>query len=64
MEKLLTDMAIEIASRITAAAADLMEDLRSLRATCSQMRRVCDDAVVGWSIPLRQVLLCGIHLGT
>ena len=64
MEKLPTDMAIEIASRVAAAAADPMEDLGSLWATYSQMRRVCGDAVVGWSIPLRWVLLRGIQLGT
>ena len=58
------DVAIEIASHVAAAAADPMEDLGSLRATCSQMRRVCGDAIVGWSIPLRQVLLRGIQLGT
>jgi hypothetical protein len=28
------------------------------------MRRVCGDAVVGRSVPLRQVLLRGIQLGT
>ena len=64
MEKLPKDMAVEIASCVAAATADPMEDLGSLRATCSQMHRVCGDAVVGWSIPLRWVLLCGIHLGT
>ena len=64
MEKLLTDVAIEIASRITVATADPMEDVGSLRATCLQMRRVCDDAIVGRSIPLWRVLLHGIQLGT
>ena len=64
MEKLLTDVAIEIASCAVMATADPMKDLGSLRATCSQMRRVCGDAVVGWCIPLRWVLLHGIHLGT
>jgi hypothetical protein len=64
MEKLLMDMAVEITSRIAMTTADPMEDLGSLWATCSQMHRVCGDAVVGWSIPLWRVLLCGIHLGT
>jgi hypothetical protein len=64
MEKLSMDMAVEIASHIATIVADPMEDLGSLRATCSQMRRVCGDAVVGQSIPLRWVLLRGIHLGT
>ena len=64
MEKLPTDMAIEIASRVAAAAADPMEDLGSIWATCSQMRRVCGDVVVGQSIPLRRVLLHGIQRGT
>ena len=58
------DVAIEIASRIAVAAADPIEDLGSLRATCSQMRKVCGDAIVGQSIPLRQVLLHGIQCGT
>jgi hypothetical protein len=35
MEKLLMEMSIEIASHVAAAAADPMEDLGSLRATCS-----------------------------
>ena len=64
MEKLPKDMAVEIASHIAAAAADPMEDLGSLWATFSQMCRVCGDAIVGRSIPLQRVLLCGIHLGT
>jgi hypothetical protein len=46
------------------AAVDPMEDLGSLWATCLQMRRVCGDVIVGRSIPLRRVLLRGIHLGT
>ena len=57
------DMAVEIASRVAAAAADPMEDLGSLQPRCLQMHRICGDAVVGQSIPLRQVLLRGIHLG-
>jgi hypothetical protein len=64
MEKLPTDVVVKIASRTAMVAADPMEDLGSLRATCSQMRRVCGDAVVGQSIPLRRVLLHGIQLGT
>ena len=64
MEKLPKDMAVEIASRVATATADPMEDLGSLRATCSQMCRVYDDTVVGRSIPLHRVLLRGIHLGT
>jgi hypothetical protein len=35
MEKLSMEMAIKIASRVVAAAADPMEDLGSLRATYS-----------------------------
>ena len=64
MEKLPIDVAIEIASRVAAATADPMEDLGNLWATSSQMRRVCGDAVVGRSIPLRRVLLRGIQHGT
>ena len=64
LEKLPMDVAIEIASHITAAAVDPMEDLGSLWVTCSQMRRVCGDAVVGQSIPLWWVLLRGIQLWT
>ena len=58
------DVAVEIASRIATAIADPMEDLGSLWATCSQMRKVCSDAVVGQSIPLWWVLLCGTQHGT
>ena len=64
MEKLPKDMTIEIASRVAVATMDLLEDLASLRATYSQMRRVCGDAVAGWSIPLQRVLLRGIQHGT
>jgi len=64
MEKLLMDVAVEIASRIAVATADPTEDLGSLRASYSQMRRVCGDVVVGRSIPLRRVLLRGIQLWT
>jgi hypothetical protein len=35
MEKLPMDVAVQIASRVATAAADPMEDLGSLRATCS-----------------------------
>jgi hypothetical protein len=64
MEKLSTDMTVEIASRVAAAVANPIEDLGSLWATYSQMRRVCGDIVVGRSIPLLWVLLRGIHVGT
>ena len=64
MEKLPKDMAIEIASCIVVAVVDPVEDLGILRATCSQIHRVCSDAIVGQSIPLWWVLLHGIHLGT
>jgi len=63
MEKLSMDVAIEIASHVIVAVADLMEDLGNLRATYSQMRWVCGDTIVGRSIPLRRVLLCVIQLG-
>ena len=58
------DVAVEIANHVAATAADPMKDLGSLWATYSQMHRVCDDVVLGWSIPLQRLLLCGIHLGT
>ena len=58
------DMVVEIASRVTVATVDPMEDLGSLRATCSHMHRVCGDAIVGQSIALQRVLLHGIQLGT
>jgi hypothetical protein len=35
MEKLPKDMAVEIASHVATAAADPMEDLGSMQATCS-----------------------------
>jgi hypothetical protein len=58
------EVVVEISSRITAATTDPMEDLGSLRATCSQMRRVCGDAIVGRIIPLQRVLLRGMQCGT
>jgi hypothetical protein len=64
MEKLSIEVAVEIASRVGAAVADPLEDLGSLWATCSQMRRVCSDALVGRSIPLQRVLLRGTQRGT
>ena len=64
IEKLLVDVAVEIASYIAVAIADPTEDLGSLWATCSQMRKVCSDAVVGQSIPLQRVLLRGKQHGT
>ena len=64
MEKLPTKVAIQIANRIAMAIADSMEDLGSMRATYSQMRRVYGDAVVGWIIPLWWVLLRGMQRGT
>ena len=63
MEKLPTNMAFVIACRVAKTVADPTEDLGSLWVTYSQMRRVCGDAVGGWSIPLQWVLLRGIHLG-
>jgi hypothetical protein len=64
MEKLSTDMTVEIASGVAVVVANPIEDLGSLWATYSQMRRVCGDTVVGRSIPLWRVLLRGIHVGT
>ena len=42
-----TELAIRIAGRVTAISVRPMEDLRSLRATCHFMRRVCSDPEVG-----------------
>jgi hypothetical protein len=64
MEKLSMDIVVVIASRVAVAAMNPMEDLGSLRASCSQMCRVCGDTVVGRSIPLWRVLLRGKQLGT
>jgi hypothetical protein len=47
------NVAIEIASRVAAAAADPIKDLGSLWETYSQMCRVCGDTIMGRSIPLR-----------
>jgi hypothetical protein len=47
MEKLPMVVDVNIASRTATVAADPMEDLGSLRATYSQMRRVCSDARSG-----------------
>ena len=56
MEKLPQELAAEVASRVAKAVVDPMENLDSLRASCSQMQRACDDAYVGWSIPLELML--------
>ena len=42
-----TELAIRIAGNITATSVRPMEDLRSLRATCHFMCRVCSDPEVG-----------------
>ena len=42
-----TELAIRIAGHIAATSVRPMEDLRSLRATCHFMRRVCSDPEVG-----------------
>ena len=45
-----TELAIRIAGNIAATSVQPMEDLRSLRATCHFMHRVCSDLEVGWLI--------------
>lgn len=50
------ELSVEIAKRVAASAANPMEDLGRLHATCLRMRTVCSDAVVGQSIPLQPVL--------
>ena len=56
MEKLPPELAAEVASRVSKAAADPMEDLASLWPSCSQIRRAYSDAYVGQSIPLEPVM--------
>jgi hypothetical protein len=56
MEKLLLELAAEVTTRVTKAIEAPMEDLSSLRTSCSQMRRACGGTYVGRSIPLEPVL--------
>ena len=58
MDWFLMELAADIAGRIAKQSYAPMDDLASLRATCSFMRRVCGTAEVGRCIPLRRVLLC------
>ena len=50
------ELATEVASHVAKATADPMEDLGSLWATCSHMRRACGTVYVGQSIPLEPML--------
>ena len=56
MDWLLKELATDIASRIAEQSYAPMDDLASLRASCSFMRRVCGTTKVSKCIPLRWVL--------
>ena len=56
MDRLSVDLAADIAGCIIEQSYAPMDDLASLRATCSDMRKVCGTAEVGRRIPLRRVL--------
>jgi hypothetical protein len=56
MDWLLIELATDIASHVAEQSYAPMDDLASLRATCSFMRRVCATAKVGRRIPLLWVL--------
>jgi hypothetical protein len=56
MDRLLMELATDIVSRITEQSHAPMDDLASLWATWSFMRRVCCTAEVGRHMPLCRVL--------
>jgi hypothetical protein len=56
MDQLLMELATDIAGRIAELSHALKDDIASLQATCSFMRRVCGSTEVGWRIALRRVL--------
>jgi hypothetical protein len=49
-----TEVNIDIISHLAATSKRAMDDLRSLRATCREMRRVCNNAGVGWRVALER----------
>ncbi|CAN6288432.1 unnamed protein product [Urochloa humidicola] len=57
LQDLLIELAVLIACRLAESSLDPMLDLRSLRATCKIMDRVCRDRRVGWSIPLQRAFM-------
>jgi len=61
--QLLTELTIEIASRVAAQSEDAMVDLGNLRATCKAMCVVCGAAKVGRRLALRCVLRRRFYIG-
>jgi hypothetical protein len=49
-----TEVNIDIISHLAATSKRAMDDLRSLRATCREMCRVCNNAAVGWRAALER----------
>jgi hypothetical protein len=49
------DLCIEIAARVGAASKRLLADLRSLRGTCSTMRRVCGHGDIGRRLSIERI---------
>jgi hypothetical protein len=49
-----TEVNIDIISHLAATSKRAMDDFRSLRATCREMRRVCNNAAVGWRVALER----------
>jgi hypothetical protein len=47
-----TDVQIEIAVRLTATSDRPMDDLCSIRATCSSMHHICGDPIIGRRLAL------------
>ena len=48
------ELAIEITSHLIVTSEQPMDDLHSLRATCSSMRRFCGNLVIGEHVTLDQ----------
>ena len=61
--QLLTELMIEIASRVAAQSEYAMADLGNLHATCKAMCVVCGTAKVGRRLALRCVLRRRFYLG-
>jgi hypothetical protein len=49
------DLCIEIAARVGATSERPLADLRSLRGTCSTMRRVCGHDDIGWHLSIEGI---------
>jgi hypothetical protein len=57
-----TELQIVIVGHLAATSEQPMDDLRSLWATCSSMRRICGDPAVDRRVALDQVTRVNVHV--